>query len=768
MKTRKQWINWRLVPVSGKVKPDKVPYSHETRKNINPHDSNNWLTYQEAKANSDHVGFVLTGKDGYFCVDVDDGLIDGEWSEHSLRILSWFPGAYVEVSHFGKGLHIFGFSHGEVPSHKKKRKFADGEVELYTDKRFIAFSEQGCSGDYNCDLTTHLCDFIKNVMSPEPETRGVSGESVTAGNENRGGGEWQKPDERWHGPTDDTELIEKMLSSRGSAISLLNGKASIQDLWNKNVSVLAENYPDPTDNDRPYDESSPDMALMVHLAFWTGKDLPRMIKLARMSSLGRPKWDSDKTYLSRTGGIACKRCKNVYDSKSINGAVESATGSRFLSVDDQRKLFKRCVYISESGCIFDHNYGVMSPTRFNAWIPGATFAITYDGKSKTKKAFDAFINSQAHDFPKVERACFRPKLKPGEIIDIQGISHVNTYIPVDIQYGNGSVGMFLFLLGVLFPKKQDYNVIINYMAACVQYPGVKFRWCPIVQGVQGNGKSLLAKCVAHAIGKKYVFYAQTNDIANKFNGWMENKLFIIVNEIFTTGRRDTIDTLKDMISEDEIAVQKKGEETVIIDNFANFFMTTNHKDAIGELKNERRYAVFFTPQQEKEHLIRDGLTEEFFKEFGDWLTNRNGYNDIAGFLKRFKIDPKLNPAKEALVAPKSSSRDEAIRLSRSIAHQEVQEAINEGRHGFIGGWVSSHWLAELLKSKKINVSSNKRGDLIRELGYIPIPWYSNGRSSKLISIDENVKPILYIKKDAKFGDPKTIDDYINAQMNNPL
>src|SRR5699024_5069031 len=62
-------------------------------------------------------------------------------------------------------------------------------------------------------------------------------------------------------------------------------------------------------------QSSEDMALCNHLAFWTGKNRKQMDELFRQSKLYRPKWDESRgetTYGYYTIDRAISECRDVY------------------------------------------------------------------------------------------------------------------------------------------------------------------------------------------------------------------------------------------------------------------------------------------------------------------------------------------------------------------------------------------------------------------------------------------------------------------------
>lgn len=778
MKKLRQWINWKSIKKPNQAKPAKVPYCYKTNQKINAHDPANWMTFEEARTSCEYIGFVLTANDPYFCIDLDHSFKNGQWSQFSLDILTWFQGAYVEVSYSQDGLHIFGRCEDILPDHMKKVKFGESLLELYSNDRFIAYTGIQASGDCNTNCTVNLRKFINDYMVSIGGSVSGSMPNTTISTVSKKYGGYLKPDPEWIGPKDDDELIRRMLTSKKSINALLNGRASVKDLWNNNVSVLTETYPDFT-GEYHYDRSSADMALATQLAFWTGRDGPRIDRMIRKSGLKRDKWDNHKEYLSGakyTIHKACSACKNVYrDPKLLSEKVTKESKddnylmvSQFLSIDAQVKYFNGCCYILDRHCIFTPKHGVLKPEQFNTLYAGKTFALTSDCKTTTKKAFDALTMSQGYIFPKVAGSCFRPEHKSGEIININNLQYVNTYIPVNIAYSYDSAEPFVDFVGRLLQVKSDYDYFMNWSASANQNIGVKFRWCIVLQGIQGNGKSLLMRCVAHGIGEKFTFSPQANDIGNKFNSWINEKLFITVDEIDIFNKFEMSNALKPLITNDRIAIQAKGVDAIMIDNRANFGMTTNHKNAILKTELDRRYAIFFTAQQEKEDLIRDGLDGKYFKEYFHWLTNENGYNIIAGYLKRFPIVDALNPATLLLTAPETSSTREAIQISKSIVHQEIQEAIEEGVYGFRGGWISSYAVTKLLESKQLVKFSpvSKRKTMLKELGYIVMPWVSNGRASGKLINEENTRPVLYIKESLKYGNPLTTNDYINAQSEN--
>ena len=101
----------------------------------------------------DGVGFVLNG-DGVMCVDLDGCVEDGVPSEWAQNILAMFPGAAVEVSLSGRGLHVWGVG----PNVSRVVDVFGGRVEVYADKRYIAMTGRWLRRGDLVDLTDGLVE----------------------------------------------------------------------------------------------------------------------------------------------------------------------------------------------------------------------------------------------------------------------------------------------------------------------------------------------------------------------------------------------------------------------------------------------------------------------------------------------------------------------------------------------------------------------------------------------------------------------------------
>lgn len=702
------------------------PFTHQK---YNAHDSAIWLDLSTVNKNrypTEYVGFVVSKKDPHFIIDIDHGLEGGKWSPLACEIYHMFTGCYREISKSGIGLHIIG-TYTRSLEHKCKN--IKSGLELYTENRMVALTFMGANGDPNFKADIAYRNIINRYLKPTtltvPAVSAVSADKLLLS---------------------DDEILQKAFKAK-SGKSIFGKNVSFEDLWWGNFDKLAQAYP--SNNGRPYDYSSADAALCQHLAFWTNRNPKQIERIFNQSALIRNKWTQRPDYRNRTIDNAIALCTQVYTPVIINPTIVSGLiikpGYQLVTSEQQIELFKDCVYIASIHKILDASGMLMKPDVFKVMYGGRIFTLDAAGQKTTTNAFTAFTENQAIEFQRARSICFRPEFKPRRIIQEEGWSWVNSYVPIETTQKDGDISPFLNHLRIMLPNEQDTGILLAYMASVAQYPGKKFSWAPLLQGFPGNGKTLIINALQHIVGKRYTHFPKADELNTKFNGWLFGKLFIGVEEIHVITKSDIIETLKRYVTNARIEIQGKGQDQVMGDNRANFLFCSNYKDALPKLALNRRYCVLYTAQQCLEDLVKlRWCNTTYFPNLFNWA-EREGYAIINRWLHNYTIPKELNPATICHYAPTTSSVIEAITVSRTKAEQEIIEAITEELPGFKEGWISSKPLSTLLDQKRIQISPNKRTELLASLGYIKHPGLKDGRSNQII-LQENGKPRLYISK----------------------
>lgn len=759
----RQFIVFKLVPSKSRPgKTDKLPVSRVGHI-VNAHDPAHWQSWPEAAALAEAftltgegtygVGFVFTGAENLFFIDIDEcaefdaaGNFTG-WSATAQALMQRFAGCAVEISASNRGLHLIG--KGAAP---KPRKIKYGQYfDLYTEARFVALTGTGAMGDAGTVHDAALAQLVREYLLPDPETTPINWTTT--------------PDPRWRGNENDDELIARALRSQSGA-QAFGTRASFKQLWEADTDSLAKFFPD-TNRNGGYDASSADSALAQSLAFWTGNNCERMRTLMLRSALKRDKWERED-YLPRTILGCVARQHDVLQDKpteapagataAIDGAPigRTVTGDTFLTVSQQLELFKGCVYIQSRHRVLVPGGFILKPDQFRVVYGGYTMQLDAENQRVTRNAWEAFTDSQVMRTPRADAITFRPELPPGYIVREGGLSLVNTYWPIETPAAEGDAGPFERHMTKLFPDAGDREKLVSYLAAILQYPGRKFQWAPLIQGVEGNGKTFINTALVWAVGERYSHLPNMQDYAGngaKFTGWLEQKLLVVLEEIRAHERFEIIDSLKPLITNARLEIQAKGADQITGDNRANILASSNHKDAVPKTLNDRRWGIFFCAQQAAEDLERDGMGGNYMPDLWDWAYGRGryagtppGFAIINHYLRTYAIKDEHNPATQAHRAPVTTSTHEAIKLNVGAVEQEILECIEREDPGFAGGWVSSMSLDKLLIriGAERRIPPRKRREILKSLGYDLHPYLIDGRVPVQVQPDGG-KTRLFVK-----------------------
>lgn len=391
----------------------------------------------------------------------------------------------------------------------------------------------------------------------------------------------------------------------------------------------------------------------------------------------------------------------------------------FISHMEARDYFKDCMFITNLGLILTGKGRFLNSTKFNALYGGKKFLIDSVGKT-TPEPWVAATRSTQWTIPKVDHIRFLPSEAYHAIItDELGRDGVNTYKPINIRRTKGNPAPFLNHIAALLPNAGDQKILLDYLAHNVKYPGVKIPWAPVIQSAEGAGKGILKAIMMHCMGRVYCYFPNAKELTesgSQFNAWMRNKLFILADEIKVDDRRDLIEVLKPMISEELIEIQSKGVDQDIEDNFSNWMFFTNWKDAVPVNKNGRRFSIMYSPLQTESDMLARGMDGAYFQALYAWI-RADGAAVVADYLFDYPIECRSIPYR----APQTSSTVEAITVSRSPVERTIFEALEDNLQGFRGGWISSIAVTKRLKlsgAVRGTISPEIIGQIVESMGYV--------------------------------------------------
>lgn len=835
-----QFICYRLVPsktTPGKL--DKIPVSPHTAKPYIKgedwqKDPSQWASAPQACAvaqamGPDYgVGFLFTERDPFWFLDIDDCLVDGaRWSDAANNIMACLPGCAVEVSQSGKGLHLFGS--GAAPRHACKNK--EFNCEFYHTGRFVALTGSNAVGNASLDFTQLLPPVINYYFPPKEAQRGlewttepVEGytcedsdeelitRALTSGGANRLfgvgvtfkdlwecneaalGAKWPSDkDDPYDGSSADMALAQHLMFWTGGdcerTLELMHESQLSRPKWERESYLRGTIEQAHALQETFYSVHAAVVTPEGAVALKGSAEQVKWAEVCRAEKLAGCTKEEFETLSQVDDASLWMDAKELTAAQMVaalapattttpvfNAAPVPIDGDRYLPIDLQKQLFSDCSYVTSEKGIYTPSAGILSQDQFNAVYGGYTFEMGLK-KKDTGKAWDAFLNNSLIQWPRVHRTCFRPREAPHAIIKDAGQYLINTYQPIEVPSKPGDVTPFTDHLAKLVLDQNDRDILLYYMAACVQHKGCKFQWAPFIQGVEGNGKTLLSLAVIEAIGHKYAFMPLASNLGEKYNDWAFGRLFIGIEDIYVPeAKQEVIEIIKPMITNSTLSKRGMRESEDMQDLFSNWMLNSNYKEGYRKSRNDRRIAPFFTAQQHEDDLARDGMNGEYFAKIYDWC-RAGGWAHITHYLQNIEIPAEFNPALEmggrSHRAPKTTSTEQAIVASRGGVEQEILEQIEQGVRGFRGGWISSVALHQLLVDmrKENCIPRTRRRTVLQQLGYDYHPTLKEGKASRALDVDCGKRPKIFCHKDhpsISMQSPGEVTDaYERAQQKEP-
>lgn len=272
LKAQKSWVCWKLIVKKEGEKPDKVPYNPSNGKKAMTNNPATWGTFEQAVSAMElykltGIGFVFTELVGYVGIDADGcrNQASGELTSEAQDIVARLA-TYTEISPSGRGLHII--VRGKLSA--SGRKNSKTGVEMYQSGRYFTMTGNKLPGTPSA-IAHDKTDVLAYVQSKYIAVQHMIEKKVR---------------ERKRSPVilSDETILQKARSAQ-------NGE-EFTALWDGRWEIKYSS------------QSEADLALCMHLAFWTGKNTEQMDRLFRQSALFRSKWDKPHYADGRTYGNA--------------------------------------------------------------------------------------------------------------------------------------------------------------------------------------------------------------------------------------------------------------------------------------------------------------------------------------------------------------------------------------------------------------------------------------------------------------------------------
>lgn len=206
-----------------------------------------------------------------------------------------------------------------------------------------------------------------------------------------------------------------------------------------------------------------------------------------------------------------------------------------------------------------------------------------------------------------------------------------------IEPKKGDVKPWLKLIDFVFEgaDKGFVDWFLDWCAYPLQHPGTKMFSAVVVHGrATGTGKSLIGYTLGRIYGKNFT-KIENKHLKRDFNGWAENKQFILGDEISGSDKRSEADGMKTVITQEEVSINIKMLPEYTVPDCINYYFTSNHADAFFVEDLDRRYAIH-------EVVHDEPLPIEFYNEYDEWKRSEAGIAALFHHLLQRDLS-KFNP-----------------------------------------------------------------------------------------------------------------------------
>jgi len=140
------------------------------------------------------------------------------------------------------------------------------------------------------------------------------------------------------------------------------------------------------------------------------------------------------------------------------------------------------------------------------------------------------------------------------------------------------------------PVKFDW--VMDWLADLVQSPQRKSGTALILKSrTEGTGKTMLATALRKIFGQHWTKASSATHILGNFNSPLETCCVLSVEEAIWAGNKQAESVLKDLVTAEELRIERKGADAYVADNFTRLIFTSNEDWVIPAGPESRRYCV---------------------------------------------------------------------------------------------------------------------------------------------------------------------------------
>ena len=316
----------------------------------------------------------------------------------------------------------------------------------------------------------------------------------------------------------------------------------------------------------------------------------------------------------------------------------------YQSIEMMQEINERICFVEKHHLFYDkkvHNFFKSFQQLRESFMNMGEIAI--DGGKRTALVIDLWARNK-------NRSTVRDVVySPGKP-EVTERNDFNIWIPPRLRPKRGDPRDWLEMVHHVYQGFATW--FMQWLAYPVQHPGAKLLQAVFVHGAQGVGKTFIVDPVMEFVYGPHNFYRLSNDdIQDRFNAYASHTQFVVTNEIYFSNMRDRrmiMSGLKDSVTREKVTVNEKFQPKMTYRDHCNYYLTSNHADALVLDPDDRRFFVVEAPS-EKLDLAFYGRVDEYVRNGGTARIMNHLLNDVDCSTFNPKGDALFTPHKEAVI-----------------------------------------------------------------------------------------------------------------------
>lgn len=226
---------------------------------------------------------------------------------------------------------------------------------------------------------------------------------------------------------------------------------------------------------------------------------------------------------------------------------------------------------------------------------------------------------------------------------------------------------WLDLIEHIIPDEEARGHVLDWAAFLVQKPQLKCNWAVLLGSTaQGVGKDLMFQPVIEALGRNNARFIGPGDVASGYTDWAANAKLLIVEEMHSFERKETMNKLKAFIAAppDTIRVNAKYVPQYDVPNIGAYLFFSNLHNALAVEATDRRFYIYWSPAKP--------LHADFYTSLIRWY-EKGGY----GIVARWLMQRDIRSFNAAGRAPDSIHKDEMHRAGLNVLDEWVLTGVED-------------------------------------------------------------------------------------------